>query len=90
MHSHPPRPVRWVAGSTTESEFPMTENQFSLLKPGDIIRPKNSGEALLVSAVHGTKRNPRIIGVRIVEVTNPIEWDQVDEMGRVITVGSAL
>lgn len=68
----------------------MTENQFALLKPGDIIRAKGRGDALLVSAVHGTKRSRRVIAVRVVEANNPEEWDQVDECGRVVTVGPAV
>lgn len=63
----------------------MTEQQMRALKPGDIIRHKSSADAMQVAANHSDDGSIRIIAVRIVQVSNPIEWDQVDPCGRVIS-----
>ena len=59
----------------------MTEEQFAALKPGDLVRHKSSARALIVHANFGR----RVTAVRIADLTNPSEWDQVNPDGSVIT-----
>lgn len=53
--------------------------EFMGLKPGDMIRHKHSGDALIVHR----KAGMRVIAVRIFDVTNPDEWDRVNPDGSV-------
>lgn len=49
------------------------------LKPGDLIRHKHSGDAVIVHANYGA----RVTAVRTFDVTNPFEWDRVNPDGSV-------
>jgi hypothetical protein len=51
----------------------MTEDQLGMLRIGDIIRHKDSGDALVVTGNYGG----RVTAVRTYDVTNPSEWDIV-------------
>lgn len=59
----------------------MTEEQFAALQPGDLVRHKSSGSALIVHANFGR----RVTAVRVADLTNPAEWDQVNPDGSVVT-----
>jgi NMD protein affecting ribosome stability and mRNA decay len=58
----------------------MTPEQFAELRPGDLVRHKGSSSALIVHANYGA----RVTAVRTADLTNPAEWDRVDECGQVI------
>ena len=49
---------------------PMTREIMAALQPGDLIRHRESGEALVVTASYGN----RVTAVRTYDVTNPGEW----------------
>ncbi len=63
----------------------MSPREFSGLKPGDLIRHKGSGDALIVHKQFGVS----LIAVRITTVSNPIEWDRVHPSGSVKSEGEA-
>lgn len=51
------------------------------LKRGDLIRHKHSPYAYVVCANYGD----RLTAIRSVDVSNPVEWEQVDNSGRAIS-----
>jgi hypothetical protein len=59
----------------------VSPRRFSGLKPGDLIRHKQSGSALIVHQQFGVS----LIAVRITTASNPEEWDRVHPNGAVKT-----
>lgn len=57
----------------------MTSFEFMGLKPGDLIRHKSSGSAVIVHRKDGMKAT----AVRVFDVSNPDEWDRVNPDGSV-------
>lgn len=57
----------------------MSPLAFMGLKPGDHIRHKSSGSAVIVHRKDGM----RVTAVRVFDVSNPGEWDRVNEDGSV-------
>src|SRR5690242_7150350 len=54
----------------------MTPEEFKSLKPGDIIRHKGNGSGYTVS--HNDYKGPltgSVIAVRVMEASNPTEWE---------------
>lgn len=56
----------------------MTEHDFKRLAPGDVVRHKTSGDAMVIT---DSVAGQRAIAVRTVEVTNPDEWDLIRVSG---------
>lgn len=56
----------------------MNQKQFENLKRGDLVRHKMSGSAYVVEHT-----SPHI-AVRTVQVSNPHEWNLVDQDGRIL------
>jgi hypothetical protein len=60
----------------------MRKEELKALCHGDIVRHKSLGSApYTVLANYGD----RVVAVRAVDLTNPIEWDQIDQVGRIIS-----
>lgn len=57
----------------------MNQKQFENLKRGDLARHKCSGDAYVVERTH-----PAVVAIRSVQVTNPHEWNLVDQDGRIL------
>lgn len=57
----------------------MSPREFSALKPGDLIRHKHSGNAMIVHQQFGVS----VIAVRMQTASNPAEWDRVTPGGAV-------
>lgn len=57
----------------------MTDGEFRALKPGDLIRHKGSSSAAIVHANFGN----RVTAVRILDMTNPREWNRVAPDGSI-------
>ena len=57
----------------------MTEKEFAGLRPGELVRHKNSVHAMIVHANYGD----RVTAVRTADLTNPREWDRVSPDGSV-------
>lgn len=53
---------------------------FKNLKHGSLVRHKSGGKAFTVMANYGD----RVTAVRTVDLTNPSEWDEVDEAGEIV------
>jgi hypothetical protein len=67
-------------------ETSMTNEEFSGLKVGDIVRGKSSGDTFVVTAHYGD----RVTAVRTADLTHPSEWDLVWDGPRPssVTLGS--
>ena len=62
----------------------MTEAQFKQLKEGDLVRHKGRGDAFRIIYIAYTAFGNTIpMAVRLQPITNPSEWDHVDEAGEV-------
>lgn len=49
----------------------MTEKELKKLSLGDIVKSKLTGKAYIVTDNNGS----RVIAIRTMEISNPIEWD---------------
>jgi len=53
----------------------MTQTEFDMLRPGDVVRPVNSNRRYIVHDCHGNG----VIVVRTMTMTNPDEWEWVED-----------
>lgn len=59
----------------------MNRQQYQRLRPGDLVRHKMSGDAMvIVEIVEGVP-----VLARYTAMSNPMEWDWVDGGGRVLS-----
>ena len=63
----------------------MTRSEMNGLKPGDLVRHKSSGDAMIVHQHYGN----RVLLVRTVDLTNPTEWNRVNPDGSIKAAGEA-
>ena len=59
----------------------MTRDDLEGLRIGDLVRHKEDGEALTVIVIVPNG----VVAARMINVTNPPEWDKVDKNGKVIS-----
>lgn len=57
----------------------MNQKQFENLQRGNLVRHKRSGDAYVVEMTH-----PVVVAIRSIQVTNPNEWNLVDQDGRIL------
>lgn len=61
----------------------MTRDEMQNLKPGDLVRHRSGGSAMIVHANYGT----RVTAVRTADLTNPVEWNRVTPDGLIKAAG---
>lgn len=59
----------------------MTRDEMEGLTPGDLVRHKASADAAIVAS----NNNGKVSAVRTYRLSNPAEWDIVDQAGNVIS-----